>query len=75
MGPGEPTARLHEAGVPLGDGQAQSGRHDATTAAGGEQHVGCRTQIDAGVAGLGVGGHLEVGAHPHNGNLEHGSEL
>lgn len=68
---GETAARLDEAGVALGDGHRQPGRHQGATTAGCEDGTLAGQQVQAGITRAGVGREREIGVQTDDRELEH----
>ena len=67
---GEPAARLHEAGVALGDGDGDAGGDQGPAAAGRERGVLAGDEVEPGVARPGVGRQRQVGVEADDGHDE-----
>ena len=63
---GQAAPRLDEAGVALGEGQGDAGRHHRPSPVRLEEHLDPGHQVGPGVAGMGVGGQRQVGVEPHH---------
>lgn len=75
MAEGQPASRLHESGIPLGDGDGGAGRNEGSATAGRQSDINGCDQVGTGIAGRGVGRESGRGMETNQGDLEHGATV